>query len=325
MQQNGYVCSTMSRIKLLLITTLLLPGALLACLNHYHHTELPLEGGKLDLNALLNGKNKTALPYWKHGFEDDELMANPLRRVRDSLAAQGLGKLDYKGLSDYAAIELRIGDKKRAVEILGKLYAQYPDEYNIVANLGTAYEVTGNNEQALALLRKAVAINPRSHYGSEWIHVKILEQKTGAKQYDQIINLGSKDFSKWITDKEYVFPQPADSLKIQLAYQLHERIAFVAPPDDVVGQLVLDFADIIAKTESKDSAVPFYELATHYNSSLQKTVDARKEVLKAAQKEVKDTFRWASVVWALPLLAFFAILFAWLRAMKRQKSEEGRK
>ncbi len=310
----------MNRIKFLLIIALLLPGALLACLNEYYRSELPLVDGKLDLSLLLYSK-KDVRPYWVHGFKGDMIVDNPFEKRRDALIKKGLNKLDYKELSDYASIELRIGDSKKAVEMLEKLYAQYPNEYNIVANLGTAYEVAGNNEKALELLRKAVAINPRSHHGSEWIHVRILEQKVSAKQYDKIINLGIKDFSQWIIDKSYVFPQPADSLKIQIAYQLHERIGFIA--DDIVGQLVLDFADIVAKSESREGAVPFYEYAGHYSSSLQRTIDSRKEVLNSEQKEVKKTFRWASVIWALPLLSFFMILFAWLRTIKRQKSEAG--
>jgi tetratricopeptide (TPR) repeat protein len=311
----------MRRIKLLLIIALLLPGALFACINEYLRTEPPLDGEKLNLSLLLYSKGET-LPYWKHGFKSDMIAENPFEIRRDSLRRIGLHKLDYKGLSDYASIELRIGDRKEAVEILEKLYTQYPNEYNIVANLGTAYEVTGNNEKALELLRKAVAINPRSHYGSEWIHVNILKQKTGAKQYDKIINLGIKDFSQWIIDKNYVFPQLADSLKMQVAYQLHERIAFIAPPDDIVGQLVLDFADIIAKSESYDAAIPFYEYAGHYSASLQKTIDDRKAVLKSEKKEIVKNFRWASIVWALPLIVFFMILFSWLRTIRRNKKAQ---
>lgn len=303
--------------KLLLAIVLLSPGLSFACLNEYYRTELPLTNSKLDLSAILFSKGDIH-PYWKHGFGDDMAMESR----RDSLRSIGLDKLDYKGLSDYAVIELKIGDRKRAIDILEKLYAQHPREYNIIANLGTAYELTGNDEKALDLLRKAVAINPRSHYESEWIHVRILEQKLAGKQYDKIINLGIKDFSAWIIDKSYVFPRNADSLKIQIAYQLHERIAFIGPPDDIVGQLVLDFADIVAKTESRDTAVAFYEYAAHYGSSLQKTVEARKEVLKEEKKEVKNTFRWASVVWAVPLLAFVLILVAWLKSIRRSKSGE---
>ncbi|MBO9566178.1 MAG: hypothetical protein J7621_25615 [Niastella sp.] len=314
----------MNRIKLLLIIALLLPGTLLACINEYYRAELPLSGGKLDLSVLLYSK-EDVLPYWKHYIPDEMVVDNPLAKRKDSLQKIGLNKLDYKSLSDYAAIELRIGDRKKAVEILEKLYTQYPNEYNIVANLGTGYELAGNDAKALELLRKAVAINPRSHYGSEWIHVRILEQKIGAKKYDQIINLGIKDFSQWIIDKNYVFPQPADSLKIQIAYQLHERIAFIAPPDDIIGQLVLDFADVVAKSESYDAAIPFYEYAGHYSASLQKVVEDRKVVLKSEKKEIVKNFRWASVVWALPLIVFFMILFSWLRTIRRQKSEGGDK
>ncbi len=82
------------------------------------------------------------------------------------------------------------------------MYAQHPNDYSIIANLGTAYELTGNDEKALELIRKAVAINPNSHYNSEWIHVRILEEKVGKKQYDKIIDLGFTDYSKWIVDKQ---------------------------------------------------------------------------------------------------------------------------
>jgi tetratricopeptide (TPR) repeat protein len=321
MQDNGYVCSTMSRIKLLLIIALLLPGALLACLNEYYRAELPLAGGKLDLSLLLYSK-KDVRPYWMHGFKSDMIVDNPFEKRKDSLQKIGLSKLDYKGLSDYAAIELRIGDKNKAVEMLEKLYTQYPNEYNIVANLGTGYELIDNDSKALELLKKAVAINPQSHYSSEWIHVNILEQKTGAKQYDKIINLGIKDFSDWIIDKSYEFPQKPNSLQIQIAYQLHERIGFIAPPDDIVGQLVLDFADIVAKSESYDAAIPFYEYAGHYSASLQKVVEDRKAVLKSEKKEIVKNFRWASVVWALPLIAFFMIFFAWIKTMRRNKKAQ---
>lgn len=302
--------------KLFLAFTLLFPILSWACLNEYYRKELPFANNKLDLSAILYSKEHIH-PYWKHGFHDDvEMMAR-----RDSLMKAGLSKLGYQSLSDYGAIELRIGDRKKAVEILEQLYEQHPNEYNIVANLGTAYEVMGNNEKALALLKKAVSINPQSHYGSEWIHVRILEQKKARKDYDKIINLDIADFSKWIIDKQYRFPRDADSLKIQIAYQLHERIAFIPPPDDIIGQLALDFADIVAKTaESRDAAIPFYEYAEHYSSSLQKTVAARKQVLKEEKKEVKDTFRWASVVWAIPLLAFGLILAAWLRSMRKHQS-----
>lgn len=309
----------MYRIKRRFLAILLLSPALsFACLNEYFRNELPLTDNKINLSALLDHPDRVAYPYWHHGYEFD-ISLYPLR---DSLAKVGLDKLDYKSLSDYAVIQLKIGDRKKALELMEQLYAKYPNEYNIIANLGTAYEVTGNNEKALELLKKAVAINPISHHGSEWIHIAILEQKLGNKQYDQIINLGIKDFSQWLNDKNYVFTRPADSLKIQLAYQLHERIAFIPLPDSIIGQLVLDFADIVAKTESKDTAIAFYDFAAKYSPALQPAIAARKTFLQEEKKTVQNTFRWASVVWAIPLISFVLIFLAWLRSIRKQRREK---
>lgn len=83
--------------------------------------------------------------------------------------------------SDYAAQLLRLDEINTALPILEQLYAEYPQEYNIVANLGTAYELAGQDSKALYLLHKGVFINPNSHRGSEWIHLKILEAKIGLK------------------------------------------------------------------------------------------------------------------------------------------------
>ncbi len=263
------------------------------------------DNNKVALSSLLDHPDRVAYGYWHHGFFDADVEAR-----WDSLKKVGIDKLDYKGLSDYAVLELKMGDRKLALDILEKLYKKYPREYNIIANLGTAYEVMGNNAKALELLKKAVAINPHAHHGSEWIHIGILEQKLGAQLYDQIINLGIKDFPQWLNNKSYVFTRPADSLKIQIAFQLHERIGFIAPPDSVIGQLVLDFADMVAKTETKDTAIAFYDYAAKYSPALHQVIAARKAFLQEEKKTVQDTFRWASVVWAIPLIAFF--LSCWL-------------
>jgi tetratricopeptide (TPR) repeat protein len=304
----------MHQIKRLLLAMLFLSPALsFACLNEYHRTEPPMTDNTINLFGLLY-MDKGSFPYWQHGFLDEHVIGR-----RDSLQKIGIDKLDYNELSDYAVLELRIGDRKKAHEILQQLYAQHPAEYNIITNLGTAYELAGEDAKALELLRKAVAINPRAHHGSEWIHIAILEQKLGSKQYDQIINLGIKDYPQWLNDKSYVFTRPADSLKIQIAYQLHERIGFIDAPDSVIGQLVLDFADIVAKTESKDTAVAFYDYAAKYSPALQPAIAARKAFLEEEKKTVKNTFRWASVVWAIPLLSFVLILLAWIKSIRRQR------
>ena len=66
-----------------------------------------------------------------------------------------------------------------------------------------------------------------------------------------------------------------DSLQVQLAYQLHERISFVGRPDPIVGQLVLDFADLVAKTDGLIQASAFYDYAVSYDAKLKAEVNKR--------------------------------------------------
>jgi tetratricopeptide (TPR) repeat protein len=303
---------------LLFISLLLSPAAVFSCLNNYYTPEMPLAGGRLTLRYLLGQRDKETLAYWSHGFQE----VGDLALQKKAFEKRGLDKLDFKQLSDYAVLELKTGDRKKGVTILEKLYAEHPEEYNIVANLGTAYELTGNDQKALELLKKAMNINYLSHYGSEWIHISILEQKLGPQRYDKIVDLRFADFGQWIINKDYVFERNPDSLKLQLAYQLHERISFIPAPDSVIGHLIMDFADLVAKTDVRDSAIAFYDYAARYNPYLQATINERKKVLKEEAIVVKDTFRWASVVWAIPLLVFGLVLAAWLKSIRRNKRSE---
>ena len=114
-----------------------------------------------------------------------------------------------------------------------------------------------------------MALNPSSHYGSEWIHIRILEQKLSfSPDYPAITGLGIGNVNDWLKDKNYKFPQPPDSLLKQIAYQLHERIFFVSPPDKAVGQLVMDFANIAAKQYGAGNAEDFYTYALRYDTTL---------------------------------------------------------
>lgn len=288
-----------------------------ACLNPYaSRIDLPREGDSLKLSVFLHASAEKKLPYWHHGFWDEEKLVSDWMRLENA----AISKMSYREKSDFAIMQLKLGDKAKGLSMLVDLYQQHPKEYNIVANLGTAYELNGNNAKALEFLKKALVLNPGAHYHSEWIHINILEQQlSDSPDYTKIINLGIKDFQGWLIDKTYKFPQEADSLKVQLAYQLHERIAFIGKPDKVIAQLVLDFADIIAKTGNKNDAYQFYNYALGYDPSLKKTIDSRIGGVKSEQKTVKDTFQWASIVWAIPLAALAVVFLAWLKGTRQKK------
>lgn len=327
------------RFTLMGVLTLLLHiHSSFACGNEYSYlpSEMPRKNGKPDLNRLLYPKGEVK-PYWSIGFSDNVrekymtllselgkkagVYPESLESKYSSIVATLIKKDEYQLLSDFAWYDLRVNDRKRALALLEQLYQLHPKEYNIVANLGTAYEVNGNNAKALEMIRKAVELNAASHNQSEWIHVRILEQKMSSPpDYKKIIDLGIQDFGKWMADRKDNFPQNPDSLKVQIAYQLHERIAFIPPPDPVVAQLVLDFADIVAKHDGSNEAMPFYEFAANYGGSdIVKIVTDRKKSLTQTREEIEGTFRKAAIVWAVPLLALVVIFFAWLRSIRNRK------
>jgi tetratricopeptide (TPR) repeat protein len=312
-----------------------------ACGNEYFQpTQIPVKNDSLLLSHLLNPPSEFSHPYWWNGFGPNikstrdslyTVMANKTGLYPESIDkkyATIIQKLltanEFKLLSDFAWYELRVGDKKRSLLLLEELYKRYPNEYNVVANLGTAYEVNGNDIKALELLKKAVEINSRSHYNSEWIHIKILEQKIATPpDFTKVMNLEIKDFTAWLNDQKYQFQQAPDSLKKQLAYQLHERISFINPPDPVIAQLVLDFADIVAKHDGHAAALPFYEFASVYGKeNMNAIVTKRKEIIAQTKKDIETTFRRAAIIWAVPLLAFVLIFFAWLRSRRNQRKEQ---
>ena len=159
------------------------------------------------------------------------------------------------------------------------LYQQHPEEYNIVGNLGTAYELAGNIPRAIEFLKKAIELNPQSHYGSEWIHLKVLEEKAKAiPQFRNIIQLNNENnFARWL-----FADSPSDEkmkeLKKQLFYQLKERISFVPAPDAAVGQLLMDLGDLEQKSGDKNIAKQYYEKAIEYAPALIPVINERQHI-----------------------------------------------
>jgi tetratricopeptide (TPR) repeat protein len=250
-----------------------------ACGNEYFRAEMPLEKGNINLKFLIDydyTHDASALPYWTHGFTDGGIRVYP-----KSLLESYKETKDYKYLSDYAWELVKNGQTKEAIDTLESLLKTHPNEYNILANLGTAYEIVGNNTKALEVLTKAVSINKDSHYGSEWIHLNILKHKINNESFpiEKIIDLGiDVSNSQWNT-ATWNYKIPADSLLKSIAYQLHERIGFIAPKDKIIGRLVFDFAEIIAKTKSKEEALPFYDYAMYYDNELYSNITRSKQAL----------------------------------------------
>ncbi|GAL86972.1 hypothetical protein MYP_4202 [Sporocytophaga myxococcoides] len=265
----------------------------LSCLNEYR-VVTKLSGIVTD-----ERNYEGSLAYLKDGFDKDFLES----RKKELQGYIKEGKADFKDYSDLAVIELKIGDRNLAIKILDSLVNFYPSEYSILSNLGTAYELQGENRTALDLLQKAYAINPKSHRGSEWIHIAILKEKLKeTPDYSRIINL--KEFADLKTFYEYWSnnnKQGLDTIHSALRFQLKERISFIKAPDQCIGQLCFDLAEITAVSESLDDAKEVYELAKSYDDGLSRRVDRRLE-------EINSIVFYSKVKYYFP--EFFLLILA---------------
>jgi tetratricopeptide (TPR) repeat protein len=175
---------------------------------------------------------------------------------------------NFNERSDYAVSLVYIGKTKEAVELLQTLEKQKPGTYVVAANLGTALELLGKNEEALHWIREGIRRNPQSHKGTEWLHAKILEAKI-AQEKDpdyfkkhSVLELDPSRVSSSMTIDGRTFSpkQVAEAIE----YQLQERLQFVKPPDPSVASLLFDYAAIEAATNILESAKGILKLAVEY-------------------------------------------------------------
>lgn len=239
---------------------------LLACDNEYHFGEdLPRGSKSIAWNLLGPVEYVKALNDRTPPTEDE---FNKKREAAE--------KGDFRDQTNFGVAIMRRGLHAQARDIFAKLAVEHESEYVIAANLGTAYELTGDVPNALKWIRRGIELNPDSHEKTEWLHVKLLEAKLTAlsnpKWFAQntILNL---DFGKdAFPDQPKVdahnvrhgHQQATESIRHALEYQLHERLFYVKSPDPVVFDLLFTLGNILMVSENVDKAAEVYRLAKSY-------------------------------------------------------------
>lgn len=255
---------------------LLLPPAF-ACLNTYHY------------NAFGRGFSPSALTL---GFFDGELQPSYSER-RDELLQKIEKEHDttYQTLSDYATMLIFLQETAKGKSILAGIEKRHPGLYNTAINLGTAYELLGQNDSALYWIKRGLEINPGSHDGSEWIHVRVLEAKIAlGKQpawlrYHTVLGY---DFGEEDAPEDIFWGRDSAGLLLirQLSYQLKERLFFVKAPDPTVADLLFTLANAQAILGIPDDAAASYDRAIAYGYQPRDLAERRKEwILKRPLSE----------------------------------------
>ncbi len=218
----------------------------------------------------LNPKNEAFGPL----LTITQYTKNELHALRNFYAERESEGLSIESKVNYALTLMRLGDPGTAKVMLADLsqdtsIADSTHRYAIAANLGTAYELLGNNDSALLWIRRAVAINANSHQGSEWIHVMLLRYKVSKeKNPGYLTEAGALNLDFGQLDlPQNTYNMNLEELQNQLGWQLQERLFFIPAPDTLMGMLLFDYANMVALQESLEAAKFYYEQAQVYGFS----------------------------------------------------------
>lgn len=176
-------------------------------------------------------------------------------------------------IDEHAAIkELLTGDISKAINLFLTIEKKFPDYYSTASNLGTAYELNGNNIEALKWINEGIHRNNESHYGTEWLHALILEAKINIDHNPdyysrrRILNLPDSlfSFSKntilRYDNKDYSL----DEVERALAYQLKERLIFIKENDLIVSDLLFSYSRILAFKKDYETAISLLNLSASF-------------------------------------------------------------
>lgn len=243
------------RALLVLLTLLIVPTISYPCGNEYGET---LDGTRM------YGRYFYLSPDMRI-FNEGQLKEHLNDLYRRSKGLSG----DYKIWSDIAVNLMKLGKADSAVKILAPLVAKYPKEYNILANLGTAYELVGALDSALKYISKGFEVNPQSHNGSEWIHVKILEAKILEKQspgwlaMNPIVEIQDiVERFKGLKESRLVY-----TANRHFSYQIRTRAPFTPAPNKVMANLMTALGDFNTEHGTYENALLAYANALEYQDT----------------------------------------------------------
>lgn len=207
------------------------------------------------------------------------------RSLAAAIAKRGQSTDDFRNESNIALYYMKLGQTKKALTILEPLAQQHPKEYTVIANLGTAYELDGQLNKALEFIRKGYELNPESHYGSEWIHIKILEAKIKAKTNpsiltDQPIVTVAELKAHLGHGNERPIPHfnRGDIHGSHMAIQIRTRLPFTPAPDKVIANLLKTYAAYAEEIETMENALMAHIYRLEFETSETRKLSIKRDI-----------------------------------------------
>jgi tetratricopeptide (TPR) repeat protein len=230
-------------------------------------------------------------PILTHGGREREMVEWATRVTRQAREQPG-----FDNHNQLAVALIRLGRPREAIELLLVLEERYPGRYPTATNLGTAYELAGEDAKALEWIREGIVRNPVSHDGSEWLHARILEAKVDgtAARGGSLLGLDFGDEpmaqapSRMPVGNDRA-PIDAAALSWHLFVQLAERTQFVPPADPVVASLFFDWASNEMASGALETADVAYDFALAYGHPRRALIQARRNEIARILEERRRT------------------------------------
>jgi len=189
--------------KLLLV--LLIPSITQAC--------LWLEGTTID------GEHKT--------FEDKTISSLFLKSSQHTTPQKNFKQRFYRENNqtiEYLALQaIMQGNYDQGIEKLLQMEDENQNLYATASNLGTAYELKGDNVSAIKWIKEGINRDAFSHYGTEWLHLLILETKLQLESNSTLLKNNHEKFFKWILSRDRFQRLFASEFSIESFLQKLER------------------------------------------------------------------------------------------------------
>jgi hypothetical protein len=195
-----------------------------------------------------SGESIAELPSQWRGFLLDQRLLRNLAVKPAGSAKPSPGRTHYEGeaakldklarqrqltadeTADLGAIYIRLGEVARAIEVLRPAQRDNPQHFRLAANLGTAWQLHGDLEQAAACLRVAVRLASGKYQKAEELHLKLvrlrLKEDKDARDLDDLFGVkyvgasGKYEPGKLAADQRKALPSDAAALVQQLALWL---------------------------------------------------------------------------------------------------------
>lgn len=101
-------------------------------------------------------------------------------------------KLQPEEFADLGALLIRLNQSPQALETLRKADREYPQNFRILANLASAWQVLGEFDRAIQVSEQAITLAPGKYVGAEKLHlfwIKQLKKQKAGQKTDNLFSL----------------------------------------------------------------------------------------------------------------------------------------